>query len=537
MNSVIAAIIAALFGALVAFYLYFYKNEEPVPNWTLALLRFAWTGLLIYAIVAPDLHKERKILKPEVIVGLLDTSSSVSGDVNAAFERVQNKFESSGIQWISRVYNEENIPLDMPWVYVGDGHISTPQDANNPNGVLLLPSIGIESPDLIYGVSITKLATTGNKIPFEVQCEEGTDIEIKWHDSRIKARKGLLIAPELSGNYSLEVVATKEARTDRLQVFVQVVDNFRTIALVTKHAHPHEMMLRRWAKKNRYALVQFESLAKAKQSTVEPIIAIGEKPRELESTLWLSGSLPTDFEVIKQIKSAQFTASSKVLDPITLAIGAEWQKMNNWDFSGVHWYKSALMDPNAAILLEEVLDGFLNEHSSIRPSLDGPQRLYANEQTRWVTALLSGSNVPQPSEVEVTVLQNGEIIDRPRVLSIEGPAQAFNINFPRTGSFNIRVVHSANGTEYVLEDLVTVYAGDAETKTPLNKDLMNQWSKEGWIVKIDSLDSTDFSGFEKKPEWISIKEKNPQHAHWWYWGFVLLLASSEWLLRRRRGMV
>jgi hypothetical protein len=139
--------------------------------------------------------------------------------------------------------------------------------------------------------------------------------------------------------------------------------------------------------------------------------------------------------------------------------------------------------------------------------------------------------------VEVAVLQNGEIIDRPRVLSIEGPAQAFNINFPRTGSFNIRVVHLANGAEYVLEDLVTVYAGDAETKTPLNKDLMNQWSKEGWIVKIDSLDSTDFSGFEKKPEWISIKEKNPQHAHWWYWGFVLLLASSEWLLRRRRGMV
>ena len=59
MNSAIAAIIAVVVGALVAFYLYFYKNEEPVPNWTLALLRFGWTGLLIYAIVAPS-SKERK---------------------------------------------------------------------------------------------------------------------------------------------------------------------------------------------------------------------------------------------------------------------------------------------------------------------------------------------------------------------------------------------------------------------------------------------------------------------------------------------
>jgi hypothetical protein len=113
----------------------------------------------------------------------------------------------------------------------------------------------------------------------------------------------------------------------------------------------------------------------------------------------------------------------------------------------------------------------------------------------------------------------------------------FSVVFPSEGTYRIQVTHSANGKVYELEELVTVEKGDAESKIPLNTDLLNQWSKEAWILSADSISSINTEDFLDADQWISIREKNPQHAHWWYWGFALLLAASEWLLRRRQGLI
>ncbi len=538
MNSAIAAIIAVVVGALVAFYLYFYKNEEPVPNWTLALLRFGWTGLLVYAIFAPDAIRENKRLRPQVIVSLLDTSRSVDGNVRAVYQELANQISGPAIQWIDRAYSEQNIPADMPWVYIGDGHIPTPQEAHAPHGAILLPAKGLDPTQLIYGVSVTKLATTGTAIPYEIQCEEGADVEVRWNNTVVSTKQGVLRAPQTPGNYLLETFATKNGRKDTLNTWVQVADNLRTIAFVAASAHPHEMMVRRWAKKRHYALVPFKNIVKAKESGIAPMIVVGEKPGEMpEGALWLSGSLPMDFEQIKRLNAKQIVASSKVDGPVVLSYAEHWTKSEEYDFTGVHWYKSALMDENAGMLFEEVLDGFVNEYSDIHPTLSGPQRLYSGARSRWISALLSGDNVPQPSDVSVVVLQEGSVVDRPLSSNVSGPAVQFSVVFPSEGTYRIQVTHSANGKVYELEELVTVEKGDAESKIPLNTDLLNQWSKEAWILSSDSISSINTEDFLDADQWISIREKNPQHAHWWYWGFALLLAASEWLLRRRQGLI
>jgi len=139
--------------------------------------------------------------------------------------------------------------------------------------------------------------------------------------------------------------------------------------------------------------------------------------------------------------------------------------------------------------------------------------------------------------VSVVVLQEGSVVDRPLSSNVSGPAVHFSVVFPSEGTYRIQVTHSANGKVYELEELVTVEKGDAESKIPLNTDLLNQWSKEAWILSSDSISSINTEDFLDADQWISIREKNPQHAHWWYWGFTLLLAASEWLLRRRQGLI
>lgn len=538
MNSAIAAIIAVVFGALVAFYLYFYKNEEPVPNWTLALLRFGWMGLLAYAILAPDTIQERKQLRPQVIISLLDTSRSVDGPVQAVYQDFIAKKPGLDIQWVERAYSADNIPTDLPWIYLGDGHIPTPQDARAPEGVVLFPAKGLDEPELIYSISITKLAATGTRIPFEVQCEEAAEVEVLWNNTSTKAKKGVVLAPDAPGNYAFEARATKNGRSDTLRVWVQVAEHSRTLAFVANSAHPHEMMVRRWAKKHRYALVPFKNTAKAKESGITPMIVVGAKPEaSLEGALWLSGNLPMDFKQINRLKGRQILASSRVENPISLYVQEKWVGVGNYDFTGIHWYKSGLMDPNAGLLFEEVLDGFVNDHSDIHPTLSGPLRSYAGMRSQWIAALLSSSNVPQPSQVNVVVRQDHRIVDRPTAVEVAGPAAQFSVQFPAPGTYSIQTTHQTNGKAYDLEEWVTVEAGDLEAKLPRNNDLLNQWSKTAWVVSADSIANMDLTSLAGEKQWISVREKNPQHAHWWYWGFMLLLAASEWFLRRRQGLI
>ena len=51
MTSVVAALVALSAGSVVAAFLYF-KRSAKFP-WDLALLRFLWFALLIYAVLAP----------------------------------------------------------------------------------------------------------------------------------------------------------------------------------------------------------------------------------------------------------------------------------------------------------------------------------------------------------------------------------------------------------------------------------------------------------------------------------------------------
>jgi hypothetical protein len=88
-------------------------------------------------------------------------------------------------------------------------------------------------------------------------------------------------------------------------------------------------------------------------------------------------------------------------------------------------------------------------------------------------------------------------------------------------------------TEFgTIENMATVQVNDVDIESvrTFNTVQFNFWKSEG---------SQLLSMVEEKvlPESIIYKKEIPQHLHWWYWGIVLFAATSEWTIRRSRGLV
>ena len=89
---------------------------------------------------------------------------------------------------------------------------------------------------------------------------------------------------------------------------------------------------------------------------------------------------------------------------------------------------------------------------------------------------------------------------------------------------------------YTLNETIEVRRADVETITPFNSSLMNNWEREAQWVSTDT-NSQAYDQWELDRQSMELSIKNPQHYTWWYWGLVLLLAASEWLIRRRQGLI
>ena len=127
MTLLTAAILALILGLAVAWYTYFYKRRST-PNWVLAFFRFGWIGLLLFALLAPEREKQTVVEQPQLIALRIDSSASLKSPLNGVLDLLIDFEKKAPVKWVLSDFNSSQDPNDeLPWIYVGDGHIDAPK--------------------------------------------------------------------------------------------------------------------------------------------------------------------------------------------------------------------------------------------------------------------------------------------------------------------------------------------------------------------------------------------------------------------------
>ena len=523
MTSLGAAGIALFVGAAAAFVLYYTSSKKPDFVWILAFLRFGWMALLVYAILAPALERKQEVVRPQVLWILADTSHSVKGDAMHLAEEIRGARQGQGVQCISVPYADDAIPAQQPWIYVGDGHIeSIPSSVMAPVGMYMMPVNPLAAPSLLQGISVPPRVVAGSTFPFRVQLSrEEVDLNVQWNGQQLEGVEGLLKAPEEIGIYAVQAVATSGSQTDQRTVWVQVEKEYRKVGLLSDAAHPHEMMVRRWAKKRRYGIVG--------ERSVSNIITIGKvSAPEDKEVLKLSGGLPNAFDFAQVYKPGKFSLPN--------AVKLWTSKEDLLDLSQVHWYRSALEDEKVIVVFEDYLDQFIARTTPPRISFSGNSSPIKGQQSSWTLALIGSDGLPKQANSSVEIWKGEELVDVPVVEESESRIYAFATQFTSAGTFEIRMSMTRDEEDFLAKERVEVSEGDIEAFRPYNQRLMNDWMQQAEWVASDTNTSA-YNAWEMERQTMELAIKNPQHYTWWYWGLVLLLAASEWVLRRRQGLI
>ncbi len=523
MTSLGAAGIALFVGAAAAFVLYYTSSKKPESVWILAFLRFGWMALLVYAILAPALERKQEVDRPQVLWILADTSRSVKGDAMRLAEEIHGARQGQGLQCMTVPYANDAIPAQQPWIYVGDGHIeSIHSSVTAPVGMYMMPANPLDAPSLVQGISIPPRVVAGSTFPFKVQLSQGeVDLTVQWNGQQQQGVEGLLKAPEELGTYAVKVVATSGSQTDQMTVWVQVEKEYRKVGLLSDAAHPHEMMVRRWAKKRRYGIVN--------ERTVSNIITIGKvSAPEDKEVLKLSGGLPNAFDV------AQVYKPGKTSLPHAVKLWTSQERM--LDLSQVHWYRSALEDEKVIAVFEDYLDQFIARTTPPRISYSGNSNPLKGQQASWTLALIGSDGLPKQASSSVEIWKGEDLVDVPVVEESESGIYDFTTQFTAAGTFDIRMSMTRDGEEFVAQERVVVGEGDIEAVRPFNQRLMNEWRQQAQWVASDT-NTAAYDAWELERQTMELAIKNPQHYTWWYWGLALLLAALEWVLRRRQGLI
>jgi len=523
MTSIGAACIALFAGAAAAFVLYYTSNKKPESVWVLAFFRFGWMGLLVYAILAPDHEVNQEVNRPQVLWILADTSHSVDGDAMRVAENIRGTHQGKGLQCIIAPFSTDAIPEEQPWIYIGDGHLeSLKSSVSFPLGMYIMPANPLEANSLIQGISVPQRVVAGSTFPFMIQVsDDKTDVAIQWNNTRINSTKGKLRAPEKLGTYAVKALATSGEQTDQMVVWVKVDKEYRKIGLLSSVGHPHEMMVRRWAKKRRYALVR--------EVNVPNIITIGKVlDSEDKEVLTLSGGLPNTYNFSQVYRPGKSSLPSQV------KLWTSYEGMLN--LSQVHWYRSALEDDNVIKVFEDYLDQFVARIAPLRISYNGNLSPLKGQRSSWTFALIGSNGMPKKADGSVQVWKGQELIDVPLVEENEYGIYTFATQFFSTGTFEIRMSMTRDGEDFVAKERVEVGEGDIEAIRPFNQRLMNTWRQQAQWVASDS-NTAGYEAWELERQTMELAIKNPQHYTWWYWGLALLLAALEWVLRRRQGLI
>jgi hypothetical protein len=540
----LAIVVALSSGAIAAWYAYYYKGSTV--NGLLALLRVLWFGMLVYAILAPELIQEESIVLPKNLHVYEDTSASVVGSLREAKDVLVGLEKEKNVRIHHHYFQPHERPLS-PWVYLGDGHVNSKQGLQlsevRPVAVHLVDGVQNLPSRIISGISVPQRIAKGSTFKLI-----GRSLEpgVKWtfgvNGSRFVNETGILelVAPQKAGPLKISVRAEMQNRTDSISIDLEVVESLRIIDLYYEYPAPEVGLFVRESTKLNTSINQQKGL---------PNIPNGKNARiYIGSASWVEKAIESYtgsaslFYIIDEEKS---TTENQNLKQLGTDIDRSIKTLGPIDFQpfekglklqGIELYKSAIRFGDQGIekaLLEKLLVLVI----PMTLEMDLPQRGYKGQSVEGLLYLMGPDGRPEDFTGTVEVFESGELVDRPALRQLEDQTKVFVLDFPVPGNYEIKFNGTSKFGDIRAEKKLTVEDTDVEMVTPFNLRLLNDWN-----FKVE--DARDIEAFEQDiTSWLRaenrvlIQKKNPQHNHWWYWGLVLFAASTEWLLRRRKGMI
>ncbi|MAZ96106.1 MAG: hypothetical protein CMP53_01130 [Flavobacteriales bacterium] len=534
MPSIVAALIALIAGACIAAYLY-YKRGAKFP-WDLALLRFLWFGLLVYAIVAPPYETEvEDKVKPHLTV-LVDTSASLGLNGDSLMDHASEPFVSLGYHVDLNDFAEKHIPSQSNWAYVGDGHIPSISGKNTPLYYSLHPSQKLEPSSLIQGIVVPPKVLAGSLVNIRALVNPECEVTLSFNGDNHRGRLWTTNAPLDTGYMPLQVIASLDGRKDVLETSIQVSGSLATILIVRNEPHPHEGMIRRICRKKGIAVktVNWSELNRIKTFS-GPIITLGGSKDALVRLEKVSKVPALHLDITGANTYANNNLLTHSLFDYSVQVyhgkGIPTIKISDKsiDARGIHWYKSALEDPRSLSAFEQLIKLVLERYEPVQLMLTLPQQAQTGERIHVSAAAVNSRSEAIPATITGYVRLQDKVTEN---LTDRSEGLSMNSSFiPHVPGSYMVVVEGK--TEFgTIENMATVQVNDVDIESvrTFNTVQFNFWKSEG---------SQLLSMVEEKvlPESIIYKKEIPQHLHWWYWGIVLFAATSEWTIRRSRGLV
>jgi hypothetical protein len=550
MTLVTAVLLALFLGALVAWYTYFYKWRST-PYWALAFFRFGWFSLLVFALLAPEREEQVAIEQPQLIALRIDTSSSLKASVNDALDALLAFENTAPVKWVISDFNAPQGGNDeLPWVYIGDGHIETPKGPG-PIGSVLLEANALQSPPLINNIVVPERVEAGSRFNFSIRIStEGTNVSSTFNGASSNGEEGTITAPDRPGTYVLFVQAERNGVKDVVEQPIEVVPYFNTIQIITPYPHPHVGMVTRLSKELgfSYHLLTWDE-AKTQLKPL-PTVAIGGGEAVFEQLdarlekpiLWLDSSNDPPQGVAVRLKTPERIGALGAPEYYTIR-KRDKKLVNllregvNWNGRGINWYQNSLTYPETRAVFAGIIKGLLRDARPDELRVTGPIRVYQNQKAEWVVSIVNNLSQALPADVSMKITRGEETFDVPQPLSIAGNGYTLSTSIATAGEYTLEINAKALGQQYDWRNTLTVLPSSIELHRPYNKALWDRYSKEEvWRANDLSSLRSALAEWELEGQSMVRTKKTPQHTVWWYWGAFLLCAFVEWVLRRRKGL-
>lgn len=550
MTLLTAAVVALVFGVVIAWYTYFYKKRST-PYWALAFFRFAWFSMLLFALFAPEREERVVIEQPQLVALRMDTSASLKSPIEEVVQALMDFEKNASVKWVVTDFNASKDAYDeLPWVYVGDGHIAG-QKGQAPVGSVLLEANKLLTPRLIKTVIVPERVEIGAQFNYSTRFSaEPTVIQATFNGKSSKARTASFTAPERPGTYQLTINAEKDGVEDVVEQAIEVVPYFNSIQIIYPYPHPHIGMVTRLAQELgfTYHLLSWEEAKTQLKQLPAVVIGGGESvcaqlnARLNQPILWLDSSNELPEGRIAKIKTPE--AFIAIGAPTFYRVSKRDKKKVklehsgiNWNGRGINWYQNSLAYPETGNVFKATVKALLRDSRPDELRVSGPMRLYQNQEAEWVVSVVDNRSQTQPAVVTMNIKQNGETIDLPQPTALEGNGYAFTSSFSKAGTYTVAVEAKALGQDYNWSQELRVLPASIEQHRPFNELLWDRYSKdELWRATNLSSLQTALEQWELEGNSIERIKKTPQHTAWWYWGVFLVFASAEWALRRRTGL-
>jgi len=550
MTLVTAVLLALFLGALVAWYTYFYKWRST-PYWALAFFRFGWFSLLVFALLAPEREEQVVIEQPQLIALRIDTSASLKASVTDALNALLDLEDTAPVKWVISDFNAPQGGNDeLPWVYIGDGHIETPKGPG-PIGSVLLEANALQSPPLINNIVVPERVEAGSRFNFSIRIStEGTNVRSTFNGASSNGEEGTITAPDRPGTYVLFVQAERNGVKDVVEQPIEVVPYFNTIQIITPYPHPHVGMVTRLSKELgfSYHLLTWDE-AKTQLKPL-PTVAIGGGEAVFEQLdarlekpiLWLDSSNDPPQGVAVRLKTPERIGALGA--PEYYIIRKRDKKLVNllregvnWNGRGINWYQNSLAYPETRAVFAGIIKGLLRDARPDELRVTGPIRVYQNQKAEWVVSIVNNLSQALPADVSMKITRGEETFDVPQPLSIAGNGYTLSTSIATAGEYTLEINAKALGQQYDWRNTLTVLPSSIELHRPYNKALWDRYSKEEvWRANDLSSLRSALAEWELEGQSMVRTKKTPQHTVWWYWGAFLLCAFVEWVLRRRKGL-